>query len=67
MARRWTNTLTSQDVTPQAAFMNRRQILAGMGGMAGLGLAGMRATTAQASGGLEPNAWDDITQVQQLL
>lgn len=62
MARRWTNTLTLKDATPQAAFLNRRQIIGGLGGMAGLGLAGLSATTAHAKEGLEPNTWDDITQ-----
>ncbi|MDE4304821.1 protein-methionine-sulfoxide reductase catalytic subunit MsrP [Phaeobacter gallaeciensis] len=56
MARRWTNTLTEADITPEAAFWNRRQIMAGM---AGLGLStlagGAKAET------LEPNSWDDVT------
>ena len=33
MAFRWTNTLTHDDVTPRAAFLNRRQILAGRSGI----------------------------------
>jgi sulfoxide reductase catalytic subunit YedY len=56
MARRWTNTLTEADITPEAAFWNRRQIMAGM---AGLGL-GTLAGGAQADT-LEPNSWDDVT------
>lgn len=60
MARRWSNTLTSADVTPKAAFMNRRQIMVGMGGMAGL--AGLGALPGQAQAEtLEPNSWEDVT------
>ncbi len=57
MARRWTPDLTLADVTPHRAFLNRRQVLAGM---AGAGLAGMAGTRAQADG-LEPNSWEEIT------
>ncbi|WP_419739401.1 protein-methionine-sulfoxide reductase catalytic subunit MsrP [Ruegeria sp.] len=57
MAHRWTNTLTLADVTPRAAFLNRRQVLAGL---AGVGLTAMaRPTTAQEA--LEPNTWEEIT------
>ena len=60
MANRWTNTLTYADVTPEAVFMNRRQLIAGAA--AGLGLAGV-AGTANAAGAMpEPNSWEDITQ-----
>jgi len=58
MANRWTNTLTDRDVTPEAAFLNRRQLMAGV---AGLGLVGM-AGGAQAQDALDPNPWEDITQ-----
>lgn len=58
MANRWTNTLTDRDVTPEAAFLNRRQLMAGV---AGLGLVGM-AGGAQAQDALTPNPWEDITQ-----
>ena len=57
MARRWKNTLSYEDVTPEAAFLNRRQIIAGMVGLGAIGGAGM----AQASEELEPNSWEDIT------
>ncbi|MGV6805407.1 MAG: protein-methionine-sulfoxide reductase catalytic subunit MsrP [Ruegeria sp.] len=57
MAHRWTNTLTHADVTPRAAFLNRRQVMAGM---AGLGLAGT-AWPAQADDALELNEWEEIT------
>ncbi len=64
MARRWTNTLTPADVTPKAAFMNRRQIMAGLGGMAGLaGLGGMpgQAQAQDQGSALEVNSWEDVT------
>jgi len=57
MAHRWKNDLTSDDVTPYDAFLNRRQL---MGGFAGLGLAAMAGTKAQAAD-LEPNSWEEIT------
>ncbi len=57
MAHRWTNTLTRADVTPRAAFLNRRQVMAGL---AGVGLAGM-AKPAHAQSELEPNTWEEIT------
>ena len=56
MAHRWTNTLTKADITPKAAYLNRRQILAGAAGLGAIGLAG------QASAGpLEPNTLEEIT------
>ncbi|WP_170429543.1 protein-methionine-sulfoxide reductase catalytic subunit MsrP [Ruegeria arenilitoris] len=57
MAHRWTNTLTHADVTPRAAFLNRRQVMAGL---AGVGLAGL-ARPAAAQEALEPNTWEEIT------
>ncbi len=57
MAHRWTNTLTHADVTPRAAFLNRRQVMAGM---AGVGLAAMSRPVA-AQDALEPNTWEEIT------
>ncbi|AUQ75892.1 protein-methionine-sulfoxide reductase catalytic subunit MsrP [Phaeobacter piscinae] len=63
MAHRWTNDLNDADVTPYSAFLNRRQIMAGLGGAAGLGLAGLGGTAAQAAteAALEPNSWEDVT------
>ncbi|CUH52664.1 protein-methionine-sulfoxide reductase catalytic subunit MsrP [Shimia marina] len=58
MAYRWKNTLTHEDVTPKSAFLNRRQIMAGM---AGLGLASI-APKGQAATDLEPTPLDVITQ-----
>ncbi|AFO92879.1 protein-methionine-sulfoxide reductase catalytic subunit MsrP [Phaeobacter inhibens] len=63
MAHRWKNDLSDADVTPYAAFLNRRQIMAGLGGAAGLGLAGLGGTAARAATeeALEPNSWEDVT------
>jgi sulfoxide reductase catalytic subunit YedY len=60
MAYRWTNTLTAQDVTLEAAFLNRRQLIAGAA--AGVGLAAMAGQGQAATEGLEPNSYEDITQ-----
>ncbi|NVO58397.1 protein-methionine-sulfoxide reductase catalytic subunit MsrP [Rhodobacteraceae bacterium B1Z28] len=57
MAHRWTNTLTHADVTPRAAFLNRRQVMAGL---AGVGLTAM-SRPAAAQDALEPNTWEEIT------
>ena len=59
MANRWTNTLSQTDVTPQVAFLNRRQLIAGAA--AGFGLAGV-AGVSNAQEVLTPNSWEDITQ-----
>jgi sulfoxide reductase catalytic subunit YedY len=57
MARRWTNDLTRADVTPKALWLNRRQIMAGAGGIGAAALAGpVRAQEA-----LEPNTLEEIT------
>ncbi|SDC61378.1 protein-methionine-sulfoxide reductase catalytic subunit MsrP [Ruegeria marina] len=56
MAHRWTNDLTLADITPEAAFLNRRQVLAGLGAT-GLAIAGRQAQAET----LEPNSWDEIT------
>ncbi len=58
MALRWTNILKDRDVTDEAVYLNRRQLMGGA--VAGVGLAGL-GSQAQAQG-LEPNAWEDITQ-----
>ena len=57
MAHRWTNTLTHADVTPRAAFLNRRQVMAGL---AGVGLTAM-SRPAAAQDALEPNTWEEVT------
>ncbi|MGJ8617549.1 MAG: protein-methionine-sulfoxide reductase catalytic subunit MsrP [Sulfitobacter sp.] len=58
MANRWINTLKDSDVTPEAAFLNRRQL---MTGAAAAGLASI-AGSLQAKEALEPNSYEDITQ-----
>lgn len=57
MARRWTNDLTPADVTPEALFLNRRQLIAGAA--AGVGLAATPALAADND--LKPNSWEEIT------
>ena len=52
MAYRWKNTLTRDDATPEAVFMNRRQIIAGLSGAALVGLPDIARAQA-----LEPNSW----------
>lgn len=58
MAYRWTNTLTSEDVTPYSTYLNRRQLMAGLGAGA---IAGTVPIAGRAQEALEPNAWDEIT------
>ncbi|KMK65176.1 protein-methionine-sulfoxide reductase catalytic subunit MsrP [Puniceibacterium sp. IMCC21224] len=60
MAYRWTNDLTHDDVTPEALFLNRRQIMAGL---AAGSIAGALGTSAQAQDApdMEPNSWEEIT------
>ena len=58
MAHRWKNTLRDKDVTDEAAFLNRRQLMAGAA--AGMGLAGVGAAQARAQE-LEPTSYDDVT------
>ncbi len=60
MAHRWKNDLTLADVTPKAAFLNRRQILAGTAGLGAIGLVGAGGT-ASAQDALEPNTLEEIT------
>jgi sulfoxide reductase catalytic subunit YedY len=65
MAFRWKNDLTHADVTPRDVFLNRRQILAGLGAGAAIGagalVAGGMPSQATAQEGLSPNTWDEIT------
>lgn len=60
MARRYKSDLTWADVTPKAQYLNRRQIMAGAGGLLGAGLLGGQARAADAWD-LTPNSMDDIT------
>lgn len=57
MAHRWKNDLTYADVTPKAAFLNRRQILAGTVGLGAIAAASL----VEAQEDLEPNSLEDIT------
>ncbi len=57
MAFRWKNNMSERDVTPESAYLNRRQIIGGAA--AGLAMTGLgRPARAEA---LEPTDWDDIT------
>lgn len=58
MAYRWKNTLTAKDATPYSAFLNRRQLMAGL---AAGGIAGSLPFGARAQEALEPNTWEEIT------
>lgn len=62
MAHRWKNTLTHADVTPKHVWMNRRQILAGMGAAAGMGSIGGAVAAQETNGELVPNTYEEITQ-----
>lgn len=55
MAFRWKNTLRDKDVTDEAVYMNRRQL---MGGLVGAGLLGAGQVQAQE---LEANSFEEIT------
>ena len=58
MAHRWKNDLKDCDVTPEATYLNRRQLMAGVAGLGVIGASGL----AQAQDAkLVPNTWDDIT------
>ncbi|MFK7871426.1 MAG: protein-methionine-sulfoxide reductase catalytic subunit MsrP [Roseobacter sp.] len=59
MAYRWKNDLSAADITPEAHFLNRRQIIAAAAAGVGMAMTGHAATAQEA---LEPNSWDDITQ-----
>ena len=66
MAHRWKNDLSRDDVTPKAAFLNRRNFLAAAGlgaGAAGLGaIGGMSPAPAVAQeAALVPNSFEDVT------
>jgi sulfoxide reductase catalytic subunit YedY len=48
-------------VTPEAAFLNRRELIAGVAAGVGLGLTAGRAQAQAQAEALTPNTWDDIT------
>ncbi|MEJ5219664.1 protein-methionine-sulfoxide reductase catalytic subunit MsrP [Cognatishimia sp. D5M38] len=58
MAHRWKNDLTHDDVTPHAAFLNRRQIMVGI---AGAGLATTLGAGQARAATLEPDSFEVIT------
>lgn len=62
MAHRWTPDLTDAHITPEADFLNRRQIMKGVAGLglSGIGLA-LGATPSIAKTNDKPNDWDEIT------
>jgi sulfoxide reductase catalytic subunit YedY len=60
MANRWKNDLTWADVTPKDQFLNRRQIMAGLGAL-GAGLVAKPVMAMTEDEILEPNTFEDIT------
>ena len=62
MAHRWTPDLNEAHITPEADFLNRRQIMKGVAGLglSGIGLA-LGATPSIAKTNDKPNDWDEIT------
>ena len=66
MAGRWKNDLNWSDITPKAAFLNRRQLMAGgaalaAGGIAGPALASLGARPSGFSIDETPNTLEEIT------
>ena len=57
MAYRWKNKLKESDVTPESAYLNRRQVIGGLAAGLAVSAIGQEAR-AEA---LEPNTWEDIT------
>jgi len=60
MANRWTNTLKHSDVTPEAVFLNRRQLIAGA---AGAGVLASIGGGLHAQETLEPNSYEAWSMV----
>jgi len=66
MSGRWKNDLNWSDVTPKAAYMNRRDLLAGagalaLGSIAGPAMAKITTVPSRYSTTEEPNTLDEIT------
>lgn len=66
MAVRWKNTLKYSDVTPQADYINRRELIAGAGVMAAMTIAGpalakIATVPSEYSTAQAPNTLKDIT------
>jgi methionine sulfoxide reductase catalytic subunit len=61
MAYRFKTDLKYSDVTPEASFLNRRQIITGAGAAAAVGLIGTGAFAQKYSTNAKPNSFKDIT------
>jgi len=62
MAYRWKNDLSWKDVTPEAGWLNRRQLIAGGVGLGAMSIAGGAAAQSEAqSEALVPNTLEEIT------
>ena len=64
MSRRWKNDLKWSQVTPRAAYLNRRQLIASAGAMALAGpvaAASIATVPSTYSTDMEPNSFEDIT------
>ena len=61
MAHRWNNTLTRDDVTPKGLWLNRRKLLAGLGGGIGMGAIDGPALAYTPDPSLEPHPFEVIT------
>ena len=65
MTSRFRSTLKYSDITPEADFLNRRQLIAGVGALAGMGLgmgiAGKANAASAYSTDATPNSLEDIT------
>ena len=59
MSNRFKTDLKECDVTPEAAYLTRRQLIAGAGAV---GLSGL-ASHAVAMDDLTPNGWEEITEI----
>lgn len=57
MSDRWTNDLSPADVTPKGVFMNRRALLAGLGGLGAAAVLGGKSSAQS----LDPNTLEQIT------
>jgi sulfoxide reductase catalytic subunit YedY len=60
MAHRYKSDLTWDDVTPKGVYLNRRQLMAGAGGLLGAGLVGGKAQASDAWD-LTPTDFEDAT------
>jgi len=61
MASRWTNDLTRADVTPKGQWLNRRAVMAGLGGLGAAALTETLSGARASAQALEPNTLEQIT------